>query len=377
LNLAGNWTSQLDTATNIQITATGYGDGWNTCSVNTDSSKTLQLIVTLTAPATANGKLGPIVVLQDGDGTQMQYTFYGQSPGTNLVLTKALNTGSIVAAGSTPGFNFSTISFFHVQLDPSTYASPYTVAWNDLGVIGCTNVQVVTGNDVCATIDNFDNDYMAGYYGNWSYLNEVSGPSSLQMTASGFGGGYHGIVPNITTESNKTLRFNVTLTAPATANGKLGPIVVLQDGDGTQLQYAWYGQSPGTNVLLTSVLSAGTIAQAGSTPGFDFSTLSFFHLQLDPSSYAGTYTIAWNNLDIFGCTAIPITITSSSYDRASGQFTLTWTSENGATYAVQSSTAVQTGFTDLVTGVPSGGSTTTVTVFLNDPNRGFVRIRKE
>ncbi len=378
LNIGGNWSSQVDTATNIQITATGFGDGWNTCSVNTDSNKTLQLNVTLTAPATANGKLGPIVVLQDGDGTQMQYTWYGQNPGTNLVLTKALNAGNIVAAGSTPGFNFSTISFFHVQLDPSSYGSSYTVAWNDLSVTGCTNSQSQTGSDVCATIDNFNSDYMAGYYGNWNVNNEQSGTDSLSMTApaGGFGGGYHGVIPNIMTDSNKTLRLNVTLTAPSTANGKLGPIVILQDGDGTQLQYAWYGQNPATNLVLTSPLSSGNNVQAGSIPGFDFSSISFFHLQLDPSTYSGSYTITWNNLDIFGCTAVPINITSFSYDKASGQFTLTWTSEPGATYAVDYTSDLQAGFHSSVTGIPSAGGTTTVSIYLYDP-QNFVRVRKQ
>jgi hypothetical protein len=378
LNIGGNWASQLDTATNIQITATGFGDGWNTCSVNTDSNKTLQLNVTLTAPAAANGKLGPIVVLQDGDGTQMQYTWYGQNPGTNIVLTKALNAGTVVAAGSTPGFDFSTISFFHVQLDPSSYGSAYTVAWNDLSVTGCTNSSQ-TGSDVCATIDNFNSDYMAGYYGNWNVANEVSGSDSLSMTAptGGYGGGYHGIIPNISTESNKTLRLNVTLTAPVAANGKLGPIVVLQDGDGTQLQYAWYGQNPATNLVLTAPLSSGINVQAGSIPGFDFSTLSFFHLQLDPSTYAGSYTITWNNLDIFGCTSVPITITSYSYDRSSGQFTLTWTSEIGATYAVEYTSDLQSGFPNSITGIPSAGSSTTVSVYIYDPSKSFVRIRKQ
>ena len=379
LNLGAGWTSQVSTPSNIQITATGFGDGWNVCSVNTDSNATLTLNVTLAATAAANGKLGPIVVLEDGDGTQLRYTFYGQNPSTNLVLTSALSAGSQVAAGSTPGFNFSTISFFHVQLDPSSYAGSYTVSWNNLGVTGCTNSQPPLGNDVCATIDNFNSDFMAGYYVNWSAANEVSGPNSLSMTATGFGGGYHGVFPNVATESNKVLRLDVTLTAPAAANGKLGPIVVLQDGDGTQLTYAFYGQNPATNLILTSLLSAGVpvAAQPGSTPGFDFSTISFFHLQLDPSSYAGSYTVAFNNLDVFGCTTVPITIMNYSYDRPSQQFSLTWTSEPSASYAIQSSSDLQAGFTDIATGIPSAGSTTTVSVPLTDPSKGFVRIRKE
>jgi hypothetical protein len=168
---------------------------------------------------------------------------------------------------------------------------------------------------------------------------------------------------------------DVTLTGTVAANGKLGPIVVLQDGDGTQVQYAWYGQSPG-HYLLTNRLSAGVIVLAGTTPGFDFSTLSFFHLQLDPSSYSDTYTVSWNNIDIFGCTPVTIMISQFSYDPNSGQFNLTWTSENGATYSVEASSDVRSGYAAVATGVPSGGGTTSVGVFLTDPT-GFVRIRKE
>src|SRR6185436_5455652 len=101
-------------------------------------------------PGTANGKLGPIVVLQDADGTQIQYAWYGLNPGTNLTLTKVLGTGTIVAPGSTPGFNHSAISFFHVQLDPSTYGSSYTVAWNDLSVVGCTSGGGGGDSGICA-----------------------------------------------------------------------------------------------------------------------------------------------------------------------------------------------------------------------------------
>ena len=73
----------------------------------------------------------------------------------------------------------------------------------------------------------------------------------------------------------------------------------------------------------------------------------------------------------------PIVVLQDGDDRSSGQFTLTWTSEPRATYAVQSSSDLQSGFSDLVTGVPSAGSTTTVTVNLYDPNKSFVRIRKQ
>lgn len=373
--LSGNWTSQVSTPTNLQITATGWGDGWAAVSpaANTDSNKTLQANVTLTAPSAAIGKLGPIVVLQDGAGRQISYAWYGQNPGTNLVLSKLLSSGTLIAPAT--AFDFTTISFFHIQLDPSTYAGAYTVAWNDLSVIGCTNT-TPSGNAVCSTLDAFDNDQMGGLYGNWT--SQVSTPTNLQITASGYGGGWHTGSRNASTTSNAILRLDVTLTAPG-AGSVLGPIVVLQDGDGTQMSYAWYGQNPGNHVL-TSPLSAGLPvgSQPGTVPGFDFGTVSFFHIQLDPSTYGGSYTVAWNNLDIFGCAeAPPIRILGYSYDPASGQFTVTWTSEINAYYDVLSAADVTAPFNYLTIGIPSAGETTTATVTLTDPSRSFIRIHKE
>ena len=371
--LSGNWTNQISTPTNLIITAAGFGDGYAPVApvVSTDSNKTLQVTLDLTAPAAANGKLGPLVVLQDGAGNQIRYAWYGQSPSTNLVLSSGLKGGTLVVGTS---FDFTTISFFHLQLDPSSYAGAYTVAWDDLSVTGCTNTGF-TGTATCATLQSFQNDFL-GLYANWT--NQVSTPTNLQITASGFGGGWQ--FTSASTDSNKSLRVNVTLEATSAAVGRLGPIVVLQDSDGTQWQYAWYGQSPGTNLVLTSLLSAGTpvSSQPGSVPGFNFSAISAFHVQLDPSSYTGTYTVAWNNLDVFGCAEPPpIVIISSSYNPSTQEFSLTWNSVDGGTYAVQSATDVTDVFNDLVTDIPSAGSNTTASVMLSDPNRSFVRVRKQ
>jgi uncharacterized ParB-like nuclease family protein len=377
--LYGNWTTQTPTPTNLQVTATGWGGGYAGIvpSISTTSNKTLQLNVTLAATAAANGKLGPIVVLEDGDGTQIRFAWYGQTPANNLVLTNALSAGTIVQGGTLAGFDFSSIKYFQLQLDPGGYAGSYTAAWNDLAIIGCDNTNSETG--FCATVCSFKNFFMSGDYGNWSSANEISTPDYWEMSASGFGGGYSSLYPNLTTTSNRTLQLNVTLIAPAAANGKLGPIVVLQDADGTQLTYAWYGQSPGTNLVLTKALNAGAPVggQPGTTAGFDFGSIAFFHLQLDSGSYADAYTIRANDLSIIGCPPVIIQITAFSYDPVSGQFNLTWSSENGATYAIQTSSDLGTTFADAYTGVASGGPSTSVSITPLDPARTFIRIRKE
>lgn len=373
----GSWSNPTVTSSNLQVTATGWGGGWAAVSpvVSTTADKQLRLNVSLTAPDTANGKLGPIVILQDSDGTQLRFPFYGQSPGANQVLTSSLGTGTIVQAGTTAGFNFSAIAFVQVQLDPSTYSGAYTVEWNDISIIGCENTSGGTG--ICTTIDSFNNAFL-GVYEGWTYANESATETNWQMTATGFGGGFLHLVPAASTTEDKTLQLKLTLQADAAASGKLGPLVVLEDGDGTQLRYAWYGQSPGTNLVLRSSLSSGLVVLAGSIPGFDFSTISYYHLQLDPGSYTGSYTFIADDLSIIGCAETVLNVSSFTYDRQAQQLTLSWNSEPNATYAVQATSDLSAGFTgDIASGIPSGGATTTITISATDPVATFVRVRKE
>jgi hypothetical protein len=68
-------------------------------------------------------------------------------------------------------------------------------------------------------------------------------------------------------------------------------------------------------------------------------------------------------------------ITSSQYNRATSQFTLTWTSTSGAMYTVQESPGLNpTAWSSLQTNIPSGGTTTTTTVTMPAGTKGFLRI---
>jgi hypothetical protein len=151
------------------------------------------------------------------------------------------------------------------------------------------------GGGGCATISTFDDFNLDGTYANWPTATIDSTPTNYQVTATGFGGGYKGVV-TISTLSTLTLELDVTLTA----SDVMAPIVILEDGDGTQLQFAWYNTTAGNHVL-TMPLSSGVIVQAGSTPGFNYSAISFFHLQVDPEGVGDAYTAAFNNLAITGC----------------------------------------------------------------------------
>jgi hypothetical protein len=72
----------------------------------------------------------------------------------------------------------------------------------------------------------------------------------------------------------------------------------------------------------------------------------------------------------------PIVITSQSYDTTSQQLTLTWTSSVGATYTIESTSNLANAFGTLVTGIASGGSSTTTMVTMTGAT-GFVRVKKE
>ena len=161
-------------------------------------------------------------------------------------------------------------------------------------------VLVNSGLAQSTTITTFDNFNLDGLFG-WSDATIVSGPLSYQVTDTGYGSGFEDINPNISAPGATHIELTVTLSGAAGASGLLGPIVALVDGDGTFVNYAWYGQALGSHVL-SADLSSGIGLGTGGVPGLDLATLDFFHLQLDPSSYAGSYTVAFENLRL---TTIP------------------------------------------------------------------------
>lgn len=88
-------------------------------------------------------------------------------------------------------------------------------------------------------------------------------------------------------------------------------VAVLEDGDTTQITYRWFSVAPGDHTLsfrLDTVTNASGaedptvidqanswISQTGGVPGLDLSTLSFFHIQVDPHGEV-PYDVSFNNL---------------------------------------------------------------------------------
>jgi hypothetical protein len=161
-----------------------------------------------------------------------------------------------------------------------------------------------------ATITTFDNFTSDALYPSWALPSAtiVSGPTSYSVTATGYGSNYKYIgFPAIDGTGNTMLQLTVLLSGPPAADGMLGPIVELIDGDGTDYNFAWYGQTLGSHVLTMSLATPTWASAPGTTPGLDLTTLTHMHMQLDPGGFgsSGAYTIEWQDLSLVGAVPEP------------------------------------------------------------------------
>lgn len=223
-----------------------------------------------------------------------------------------------------------------------------------------------------------ENFYMDGLFA-WADATVVSDATGYSITDTGYGSGYKDINPNVDATGETTIELTVTLSGtPALPTDPVsGPIVSLVDGDGTFVNFAWFGQPVGTHVL-TNLLSTPTwTASAGTVPGLDLATLDFFHLQDDPGAYAGIYTIKFVKFRLIGKPEPVLQITSHSYNPTSKEFALTWSSLAGKNYTVLQSATANGTYLPLVADIASGGTTTTTTVTMPAGDAGFLRIQEQ
>jgi len=225
-------------------------------------------------------------------------------------------------------------------------------------------------------LSTFQNFNLDGLFSSWASATVSSTPTNYSISASGFGSGYKAINPIIDASGETNLELTVTLSgAGAPAGPVSGPIVSLVDADGSFYNYAWYGQTAGTHVLSASLAAPTFVSAAGSVPGLDLSKLAFYHLQDDPGSYTGQYTITFHRLRLIG--APPPAFLSQSYDSSSQQFSLSWASRPGASYTVAFTPDLSTAFTALMTNIPSGGNSTIATVSVPGGQSGFLRVSQQ
>jgi hypothetical protein len=222
-------------------------------------------------------------------------------------------------------------------------------------------------------VNTFDYFSSGALYASWSTATIDSGETAYTITATGYGSNWKYNPIDATGET--TVQLTVTLNSAGVNDGKLGPIVTFVDADGTKWHYAWYGQTNGHHVL-TMPLSEPTWKEiAGSVSGLDLATLTHLHMQLDPSSYSGLYTIAWEDLRLTG--APGPTITAQSFNPATREFTLTWTSKPNKVYSVLHAAKLTETFTPLVTDIWAVDTSTSTTVTLPSVEAGFVRIQQQ
>jgi hypothetical protein len=151
-------------------------------------------------------------------------------------------------------------------------------------------------------------------------------------------------------------------------------------------------QSYPTNPLTLYYSGALDVINSGSAP-MSGSVYTFFVA----TNYGGTFdTTTFPNLasglswvaNLTSSGSIAVTgatngsspdITVSHFDPSSRQFTLTWSSEVGATYTVEETLSLSAPitWTPLQTDIPSGGSTTTFTVTMPTGTNGFLRVLQQ
>lgn len=231
------------------------------------------------------------------------------------------------------------------------------------------------------TITTFDDFWSDVLYASWLPSNggiEDPGPTSYSITATGYGSNYK-YIGVIDGTGETTIELTVTISGPPAADGHIGPIISLVDGDGTYVNYAWFGQPLGQHVL-TMPLAAPTWQSApGTTPGLDLATLTHMHMQVDPGGFGttGAYTVTWENLRLTGATGPVIQITAHSFNPTTKEFTLTWSSLADKNYTVLQSATVDGTYNPLLPDVPSGGTSTTTTVTMPAGDSGFLRIQEQ
>lgn len=250
--------------------------------------------------------------------------------------------------------------------------------WKMTGLAAAGSLMAMLPTAAETTITTFD-DFNLDTLFAWSDATIVSSPTDYSITDAGYGSGYKNITPNIDATGETTIELTVTLSGPPAANGKLGPIVSLVDADGTFVNFAWYGQTLGRHVLTKPLSAPTSVGNAGSVAGLDLANLDAFHLQLDPGSFgtSGAYTAVWENLRLTG--APKPRITTNSYNSATQEFTLVWTSRPGRSYSLLYGAAVTDSFNVLVADIPAddASTTTTTTVTMPSAATGFLQIQEQ
>ena len=185
-----------------------------------------------------------------------------------------------------------------------------------LGTAVVTSCLLAGSASAKIAIEDFNNRVPDAVYGSWGDPGAVltPGTDSLNVTTPGvFGGGYFGLgtaidaSAEVDDDGRLTFELDITVNSNADPEAGIGPIVVLEDNDGTRWRWAWFGTQPG-NSILTGVIDnadpdgslggpGNAVAEEapGTVFGMDFSAIQNLHIQVDPGFNAG-FDIDLNDL---------------------------------------------------------------------------------
>lgn len=159
-------------------------------------------------------------------------------------------------------------------------------------------------------ITSFQDFFENALYASWASPEALIdyGTESYSVTATGYGSNWTYIGGlGVQGAGNTHLKLDVTLEGPPAADGHLGPLITLVDADGSNYNFAWYGQLLGNHILTIPVNAPTWIGGPGTVPGLDLDHIDHLHLQLDPGGFgtAGQYTVRWNELSLFTQASLP------------------------------------------------------------------------
>jgi len=153
-------------------------------------------------------------------------------------------------------------------------------------------------------ISAFDSpDCLQGRYGGWEDIEPSLRDSHWSIAARQFGGAFRTFAqPGIDAAAETQIELVVCIEPVGdAANAPLaGPLVVLEDAEGNQWIWAWYGLGAGHHVLNSSLKTPTFTRKPESPSGLDFSRLAAFHIQVDPGQSQAAYRITFRSLRLLG-----------------------------------------------------------------------------
>lgn len=273
----------------IRVQSTDQGGAFKDISPNLDLPTAAFLNLEITANG-ANQADVIRVVLTDSDGTERAFDFAVLGPGDFSFTLPLENFAFDLSPGSSPGLNLRDLSFFQVaggfNNDP---ALPLDVTFKNISLTDSDggehvlDFQAPGSAFVEVEIENFNNFTLGTnntqIFGgtSWDGATFTSGPTNFTISnASGFGGGFFDINPNIDLTGADSLTLDVTVNA-GSSDGTV--TIVLADTDDTQKVFTFFVPGPGSYSLTRSFADAGNAGGGSSDGVFDFSEVSFAQLQ--------------------------------------------------------------------------------------------------